>query len=106
MKLIILSHSPVCHVVCSLGQFLVGWQIGYSAEDKLERHNCLNIYTVLNSKINKQINKKLISMHVQQRKLLHKFLLLKRNLLLCNNNKYFFILEFILLNITNMNNII
>ena len=50
MKLIILSHSPVCHIA---GQFLVGWQISYSAEDKLERHNCLNTFTVLNSKINK-----------------------------------------------------
>ena len=51
MKLIILSHSPVCHIVCSLGQFLVGWQLGYSAEDKMERHYCLNTFTVLNSKI-------------------------------------------------------
>ena len=53
MQLIILSHSHDSHIVCSLGQFLVGWQIGYSAEDKLEKHNCPNTFTVLNSKISK-----------------------------------------------------
>ena len=53
MQLIILSHLHICHIVCSLGQSLVGWQIGYSAEDKLEKHDCLNTFTVLNSKINK-----------------------------------------------------
>jgi hypothetical protein len=44
-------------------------------------------------------------MPVQQRRLLHKFLLLQWTSLLCNNNKYSFILELILLDIPNMNNL-